>query len=107
MGHYRRYDRAALGAVIRAAGFETPRIVSYGFPLGYVLDSVRQELARREGNGFEGASFEERTAASGRWLQPGDGRAPVMMVAAAPFRLLQRPFASVWGNGYVALARAR
>jgi 2-polyprenyl-3-methyl-5-hydroxy-6-metoxy-1,4-benzoquinol methylase len=107
MGHYRRYDRAALAAVITAAGFETPRIVGYGFPLGYVLDSIRQELARREGDRFEGASPEERTAASGRWLQPGDGRAPVTMVAAAPFRLLQRPFASVWGNGYVALARAR
>jgi SAM-dependent methyltransferase len=107
MGHYRRYDRAALAAVLTAAGFETPSIVGYGFPLGYVLDSVRQELARREGNRFEDASLEERTAASGRWMQPGDGRAPVTMVAAAPFRLLQRPFASVWGNGHVALARAR
>jgi SAM-dependent methyltransferase len=107
MGHYRRYDRAALAAAITGAGFEPPRIVGYGFPLGYALDSVRQELARREGNRFEDAPFEERTAASGRWMQPGDGRAPVTMVAAAPFRLLQRPFASVWGNGYVALARAR
>jgi SAM-dependent methyltransferase len=107
MGHYRRYDRATLAAVIEAAGFETPTIVGYGFPLGYVLDSIRQEVARREGDRFEDASFEERTAASGRWFQPGDGRAPVTMAAAAPFRLLQRPFASVWGNGYVALARAR
>ena len=107
MGHYRRYDRAALAAVITAAGFESPRIVGYGFPLGYVLDSIRQEVARREGDRFEDASFEERTAASGRWFQPGDGRAPLTMAAAAPFRLLQRPFSSVWGNGYVALARAR
>ena len=107
MGHYRRYDRAALRAVITAAGFEAPSIVSYGFPLGYVLDSVRQELARREGDRFEGASLEERTAASGRWLQPGERLASATMAAAAPFRLLQRPFGSVWGNGYVALARAR
>lgn len=102
-GHRRRYEREELATLLRSAGFDPARIENYGFPLGNALEHGRNLVARfadRRG------SAEERTAASGRWLQPPDWAAPATELASAPFRLLQRPFAGRdLGPGFVVLAR--
>jgi SAM-dependent methyltransferase len=102
-GHYRRYDRADLDRVLHEAGLSDIRIVAYGFPLGYALESFRNLYARRH---TESSELEERTAASGRWLQPPDSAARLTHVLSAPFRYAQRPFGGTGlGTGLVARAR--
>jgi SAM-dependent methyltransferase len=105
-GHFRRYDRHELIRLFEATGFDVPTIVTYGCPIGYLLEAARNHIARRQ-TGHAGLSASARTAASGRWLQPGNALAPAMLAASAPFRFLQRPFGySSLGTGHVALARA-
>jgi SAM-dependent methyltransferase len=102
-GHYRRYDRDGLAALLRDSGFEEVEVWSYGFPLGYVLEAARNALARR---GQKAGSLSERTAASGRYFQPPEHLGWATRAATAPFRMLQRPFASgSRGTGLVALVR--
>ena len=63
----------------------------------------RNVLARRAETA---ATMSDRTAASGRWLQPPDWAAPTTHLLAAPLRVAQRPFGSSrLGTGLVALAR--
>ncbi len=99
-GHFRRYDSAGLTAALRRAGLEDVRVVAYGFPVGYPLKLLRDRLAARDLHGTRA----ERTAASGRWLQPDERLAPLTWAAALPFRVLQRPFGHL-GTGLVASAR--
>lgn len=98
VGHFRRYEPDRLATLLAETGFETSRVVSYGFPLGYALEAGRHVLAKRgEGEG---------TAGSGRWLQPSDRLGWATRLGTAPFRLLQRPFARTrLGTGIVVLAR--
>ncbi len=52
------------------------------------------------------ASVEERTARSGRLLQPAEGAAWVTRVVTAPFRWTQLPFVrSDVATGFVSFAR--
>ena len=98
VGHVRRYEPGGLAELVTETGFEHPRVVTYGFPLGYALEAARHVLAGRgEGEG---------TAGSGRWLQPSDRLGWATRLGTAPFRLLQRPFAGTGlGTGLVVLAR--
>ena len=102
-GHYRRYDRDDIAEVFASAGLVETSVVTYGFPVGYVLEAGRNLLAQR----FETPdSMLDRTAASGRWLQPPDWAAPATRALAVPLRILQRPFSrGRLGTGLVALAR--
>jgi SAM-dependent methyltransferase len=103
-GHYRRYDREGLRALLAAAELEEIRIDTYGFPLGYALEVARNQVVKRLASPAD--SLEARTAASGRWLQPSERIAPLMFAAAYPFRLLQRPFSRTrLGTGLVARGR--
>jgi SAM-dependent methyltransferase len=105
VGHFRRYSRAGLLDVLRSAGLDEIRIMIYGFPLGYLLEGVRNViLGHRESRASE--AMEDRTMASGRRLQPGDHWAPAIWAATAPFALAQRPFGEGnLGTGFVACAR--
>ena len=104
-GHFRRYERDGLAATLRAAGFEPVAIRTYGFPLGNLLEAARDAVARRE---HAEASMAERTAASGRLLQPSRATGWLTAAAGAVGGVLQRPFtASRLGVGFVALATAR
>lgn len=105
VGHFRRYSRAGLGQLLDDAGLTDVRIDAYGFPLGFALEWTRNRLLERRATvGAEGR--EARTAASGRTLQPASGIAPVISVLAAPFAVMQRPFAATdRGTGWVARAR--
>jgi len=102
-GHYRRYTRKSLAAALTASGFSNVRLLNYGFPVGYLLEAGRNVMARRYLS--TPASYEERTLASGRWLQPPDGAGRVMAAVSRPLCYLQRPFAGgERGTGLVALA---
>lgn len=101
-GHYRRYSRESLDAALTEGGWRPRRVLSYGFPAGYALEAVRHQLAARRRSAER---MEDRTEASGRWLQPSRRVAPLMWSAALPLRVLQRPFsAGELGTGLVALA---
>lgn len=103
-GHYRRYEPAEIEELLQDAGFSDPRALLYGFPLGYLIKPILDLAARRSLR--RGASIEERTSASGRWLQPPDRFGRLTQLLSAPFRLLQRPFVQTrLGTGLVAYAQ--
>jgi len=102
-GHYRRYDRDDLFALLSAGDLTGIEVISYGFPLGYALEAARNLYARRTA---AGTTLEARTAESGRWLQPPEGAGHLLQALSAPFRYLQRPFGGTrLGTGLVARAR--
>jgi glycosyltransferase involved in cell wall biosynthesis/SAM-dependent methyltransferase len=104
-GHFRRYDPQAMAALLTSCGFTDIDIRQYGFPLGYVLEAGRNQIARRRLAASASQSIAERTAGSGRLLQPSGGMiGGVTRWGTAPFRVLQRAFPSS-GTGLVALAR--
>jgi len=103
VGHFRRYDENDLIEVMLAAGLAAPVVVPYGFPLGYMLEGARGVLARHD---TMSADVAERTAGSGRWLQPPSWFALGSWAIAWPFRLAQRPVrigTGLIGGGQVSL----
>jgi SAM-dependent methyltransferase len=105
VGHFRRYDPPGISALLADAGFTDIDVRLYGFPLGYLTEPVRNAVARRRLTGRSGESAEERTASSGRQLQPASGTlGRAIRWGTAPFRLLQRAFPAT-GTGMVVRAR--
>jgi len=106
VGHVRRYTPGDLTALLEKAGCTDVRVRVYGWPLGYLLEEVSNRVARRR---LAAAPSEaaDRTAMSGRHLQPTGGRAGlaarVVPVATVPFQLAQR-LAPTRGIGLVAVA---
>jgi SAM-dependent methyltransferase len=103
VGHLRRYDREPLLEVLGTSGLEVDWLRSWGFPLGTVLEAIRNRLATRDAT--LPATVEARTGRSGRWLQPRSRAAALANAALArPFRWLQAPFErSHRGIGWIAL----
>ena len=105
VGHYRRYDPPVLDALLRSAGLVNIELVHFGMPLGYALEVGRNYAGRKRLAAAGGTSFEERTSASGRTLQPGTSLlSRVTEVGTLPFRVAQRRFPGR-GTGLVAKAR--
>jgi SAM-dependent methyltransferase len=107
VGHVRRYDPDALVGLLRRAGFDEIELRQYGMPLGYLLETVRNAVGRRRlaASAAASASVADRTAASGRLLQPrGSARGLATRWGTAPFRLAQRAFPGT-GTGIVVRAR--
>lgn len=105
VGHFRRYDPARMVALLRDAGLEPVEVARYGAPFAYVLEAVREAIAVARRRRTSALSAEERTAASGRLLQPGDGSVAALIWAAMlPLRKLQ---AVAPGRGPSLLAVAR
>jgi SAM-dependent methyltransferase len=103
-GHYRRYDAADVVDVMESVGLRSIETIVYGFPLGRALEIARNGVARAQR--YE-ETMEERTAVSGRQLQPPAWAAALMKFGATPFCYLQRPFSrSSLGTGIVARGRA-
>lgn len=101
-GHFRRYSAESLSDTLRRSGFTPRRITAYGFPAGYALEAARNAIVSRRPTP---ADLDERTAASGRWLQPPRAMRFLTWTAALPARAAQRPFGSTArGTGLVALA---
>ena len=105
VGHVRRYDPPSLREMMRSAGLTEIETRLYGGPLGYVLEVGRDLVAQLGAWVTPGSSRAERTAGSGRWLQPRSDRAGfAVRVGTAPFRRLQGVLPDT-GPGLVAIAR--
>jgi SAM-dependent methyltransferase len=103
VGHLRRYEPEGLVEALRSAGFVEVEAALFGFPFGRGLEVARNVLARAAPS--EGSAA-ERSATSGRWVQPPDRLGPLTHAVALPARLCQRPFiGSRWGSGLFAVAR--
>jgi SAM-dependent methyltransferase len=113
VGHYRRYSPDQCRDALTTAGFAEVEVVVYGWPLGYVTENVRSRIAARremanEGGGTAGegghaASMQERTASSGRVLQPRTVAGVAVQLATSPFIVLQR-LRPALGTGVVVCA---
>jgi SAM-dependent methyltransferase len=104
MGHYRRYDPPAMADLLASCGLTDITMRLYGFPLCYLLDGPRDYIRKRQLGGAS-ASLAERTAASGRFLQPsGRHVGALTQTVTAPFRAVQRGFPNL-GTGLVVRAR--
>lgn len=103
-GHFRRYGPPELTETLAGSGLTDIVVRRYNFPLGLLLEFVRNVIDRRRLAGAA-ESFAERTAASGRTFQPAGGfSGTVNRWGTAPFRGLQRLFPGK-GTGLVAVAR--
>jgi hypothetical protein len=102
-GHYRRYDREDVVETLSSAGLGSIETIAYGFPLGSTTEIARNAIARFERSR---RTMEERTASSGRSLQPPSWAAGATRLVSLPFRYVQRPFARTsLGPGVVARGR--
>lgn len=105
VGHFRRYDPDALVTLLGSCGFGETEVRHYGFPLGYALEAGRNLIGRRRLAAAGSQSVAERTAGSGRLLQPASSaRAMATRWGTVPFRVMQRAFPGT-GPGIVVLAR--
>jgi SAM-dependent methyltransferase len=105
VGHYRRYDPSELTKLLANCGLIDIVVFRYDYPLGFPLEAVRRTLGRRRL--ARAACFaDERTAASGRTIQPSGGSPVGLFIrwGTAPFCWLQRLFPDR-GTGLVVLAR--
>jgi len=90
VGHFRRYDGAQLDRLLRACALTEVRHRYYGWPLGFVTEGIRNRVAERRAGRSDPASFQARTAASGRQLQPGRGVGAAIRIAIVPWVAAQR-----------------
>ncbi|MEN9643467.1 MAG: hypothetical protein RL238_136 [Actinomycetota bacterium] len=105
VGHCRRYDPDVMRAKLHAAGFVDIEVRQFGTPLGYVLETGRNVIARRRLGAAADVSTGERSGASGRLLQPSRSLTAVAaQLGTWPFRKVQRWFPHT-GPGLVATAR--
>jgi SAM-dependent methyltransferase len=105
-GHFRRYSPDELRQRLTAAGLVVDEITVYAWPLGYLLEAVRNRLdaKRIASEKANGVSIAELTAASGRTAQPSRRLVGLALEASLyPFRLLQR-IKPDRGTGLVAVA---
>ena len=103
LGHFRRYDPAELEGKLRDAGLAYVTSVVYGSPWGNAQEAVRRVAFRVRPSGKSRA---ERTAESGRFLQPPAWGARATRAVSLPFRSVQRPLARR-GVGTGVIARGR
>lgn len=91
--------------LLASCGFGEIKVRYYGFPLGYALEAGRNLIGRRRLTPAGGQTLAERTAGSGRQLQPTTSvRGLATRWGTVPFRALQRAFPGN-GTGIVVLAR--
>jgi SAM-dependent methyltransferase len=100
VGHHRRYTPDQARELLATCGLTDPRVILYGWPLGYALEHGRNLALKRAAFEEADRSAEARTAASGRTLQPPDSAGAVVALGVAPFTLLQRA-APTRGTGLV------
>lgn len=105
-GHFRRYEPREMREKLERAGFTEIHVELYGFPAGHLLEAARNFVAARMlRRGAGDLDIAERTAGSGRLLQPGHGWSGVATaIAARPLVWLQRLFPN---RGVGLIARAR
>ncbi len=101
VGHYRRYSRARLAEVLEMGGFEPRGVESWGMPMGYLLETARNVVARRR---LQDASV--GTPGSGHLYQPPSNLGRAVELMMLPMAVMQRPFRRTdYGIGFVAVGR--
>jgi SAM-dependent methyltransferase len=105
-GHYRRYSPEQARRLVENAGLVDVRTRLYGWPLGYALEAARERIASRTQSASEddGSSMQQRTAGSGRVLQPKAALGKVLQAGVLPFVGLQR-LRPAKGTGVVVVGR--
>lgn len=107
VGHFRRYEPAAMLALLQGAGLDSATVVHYGAPVAYAIEPVRNAIARRQLRRAPRASMAERTSQSGRTLQPRSRVVGAAIATAiAPAKAVQRRFPHR-GPALVAYGRRR
>lgn len=89
VGHYRRYTPASMSDLLSGAGFEQVSVRSFGWPLTYATEPIRNQVAAKRRDRTAN-SIADRTAGSGRQLQPRVLAGTVIEALTIPFSLLQR-----------------
>lgn len=103
VGHFRRYDPADLARKFADAGLENVATTVYGSPWGNFQEAVRRVIFRLRPSA---QPITQRTAASGRFLQPPTWGAFGTRALSIPLRYLQRPFSrNGIGTGLVVLGQ--
>lgn len=112
VGHYRRYERAGLLALLERVGFEVEHHECYGFPLSNATERVRSWVdgrrMRRAGAGA--GTLESRTARSGversldSRIYPLQASWPGVQAFRALCWLQERVLDRELGTGYLVLA---
>ncbi|MCK0116274.1 methyltransferase domain-containing protein [Isoptericola sp. S6320L] len=104
-GHYRRYEPERLHELLVDAGLTDVEVRLYDAPIGYLLEAVRNRMARRRAGERATVDLAGQTAGSGRVLQPTSWAVGALVAAVVwPFCLLQRAFPR-HGTGIVAHGR--
>lgn len=104
VGHYRRYTSDQLTERLADAGTNALTVKHYAWPMGYVLDTLRDKVADRH-TATASDVPEVRSSGSGRFLQPKGAVANFVILAAMyPWALLQR-WQPARGPGLIAVAR--
>jgi SAM-dependent methyltransferase len=107
VGHYRRYSTDGLTELLTAVGCTDIAVRRYGWPVGYALEAVSNRVsAKKLATPAAPASevAEERSATSGRYLQPKKNVAgQALRWGMAPFTKIQE-LAPTKGIGLVAVA---
>jgi SAM-dependent methyltransferase len=101
VGHCRRYTRESLADLFASAGLGLITIESWGMPVGFMLEAVRNRVASRRL-----AHADVGTPGSGRIYQPPGSMGRTVELAMKPLAALQSPFRGTdRGIGYIAVAR--
>ncbi len=115
-GHFRRYERNQLIALLQASGFEIEVFECYGFPLTNITERVSAAAYRKLIHRQEDSAERNRKANNDR---SGIDRRPHMrlypLLKSLPGRLAIRFFLGTqklflnkdWGSGYILRARRR
>ena len=106
VGHYRRYDPEQMAKLLQQAGLTDVRVHLYGYPAGPILEAARNWIARRRlARSQHESGFDQRTASSGRQLQPRPGMSGLVAATVTPALVaLQRLFPN---RGIALLASGR
>jgi SAM-dependent methyltransferase len=103
-GHFRRYDPGQLARIFTQFGLVDVTERFYSWPLGYLLEVVRNRIDARRIREEQGSAA-EHTAASGRTLQPASRVVGALIaVGISPFRWLQR-LRPMSGPGLIVVGR--
>ncbi len=111
-GHYRRYERSSMRALLADCGLAVDTFWSYGFPLAEVTRHVRKVIYRTRLRNVEHLSKQARTLQSSfdstRQVPGAALLAPAVEAAVYPFHLAQLAFLNTdLGDGYLVACRRR
>ncbi len=107
VGHFRRYSADGLRHLMNDVGLSDIHCQHYGWPLGYLTEPIRNQIAARRQNRNSTPSMNERTSSSGRQFQPQGARlGAAINLATAPFVYSQKLRPGT-GTGLVAIGCLR